>query len=341
MENITQSDSYTNCTLLYPDNIPLACYDVFRQIKFYMLIIIIPVGIVTNILSLSIFFTSSLKKQTTAHYLISLAFADIFLLLGELLNWINTERIRGEPLLGSFMTTHDLWCKLIMYIRYAGRLWSSWLVVVITVERYIAIAFPHRVSLISTPFKAKIFIIIEMLLSFTISIFPFFTVGVYTYDNGQYNMTGCFYYNTEEYKIASITIMGLGELFVPSVVVCIATALIIVTLRKPRMFRRYSMRENSPKAQLTTMLLAVAIVFLAMRLPYLLLFHIDMLKFKIWSPPGETTKFVIYASKSVAYSLAVLNYSINFFLYCLCGSTFRNAFKRLYGCMEINNIYHV
>ncbi len=327
--------SFMSTTEIPDSGGPTSYYDVVRQIKFYMLAIIIPVGIVTNSLALSVFFNSALRKQTTGHYLISLAFADTFLLCGELLLWINTERIRGEPPLGSFMMKHDFWCKLIMYMRYAGRIWSSWVTVIITVERYIIVAFPLKVILISTTIKAKIVIVIEILLSFAITVYPFFTLGVYDYRG----KVGCYFImeNYEQYQNWNLAVMGCGELIVPSAIVCVFTALILVKVTqanrtRARLAGGRPSRDNSQQAQLTAVLLAVAIAFVVIRLPYTILFNINAEKTYLWPNLGVWASFWIYASNSVAQWLAVLNYSINFFLYCLCGTTFRNELTRIYRC---------
>ena len=120
--------------------------------------------------------------------------------------------------------------------------------------------------------------------------------------------------------------MGFGELVIPSVVVCIFTALIIRKLSEASKHRKRVLRMSSSvsqERQVTYILLAVAITFVVIRLPYVVTFYVNEYKEELWPHLSDWEKFYIYAANRIAYVLSVVNYCINFFLYCLCGSTFQ------------------
>ena len=183
-------------------------------------------------------------------------------------------------LIPSYKNHIDLKCDIDIF-RYAGRIWSSWMTVIITAERYITIAWPLKVGHISTPLKAKAVIFFEMLASFLIAAFVWFTTGVYVYRNEN----RCLITKPKEYQYLSIAIMGFGELLMPSIIVWIVTGLIIRKLMQAGQ-RRRQQREGQTRTtshaaqerQLTYTLLAVAITFVVVRLPYVITFYLNNYK---------------------------------------------------------------
>ena len=319
-----------------------ADFDMVRHLKFYALAIIIPVGIITNILSIFVFFRSFMRRSSTGHYLISLAFADMSLLVGEFLSWLNSKDSQGAMLGIGFMNTVDFWCKFVQYLRYAGRIWSSWLTVIITMERFIIVAFPLKVFRISTATKAKIVIVIELIIAFSITSFPLFTLGIIPHKGRE--TCQIIPPNTTYEQWMWVVIRG-GELVCPSLIVCVFTSLIIFKLAKASKNRHKQLegqvnkgksRGSSHERQLTIILVAVAITFVVIRLPYTITFYVNEYKEEVWVPLDKWFSFKIYVINSIAQVLAVVNYAINFFLYCMCGSTFRRELWKAFGCSHKN-----
>jgi hypothetical protein len=92
------------------------------------------------------------------------------------------------------------------------------------------------------------------------------------------------------------------------------------------------MSKMSVERQLTIMLIAVAVAFIVLRLPYTITFYLNNFKTSIW--PGESKWFYynIYAANKIADTLATLNYAINFFLYYVCGNVFRKQLELICKC---------
>lgn len=62
-----------------------------KNICFYSLGVIIPVGFVCNVFCVCVCALSvGLRRTTTGHYLVALAVADSLFLIGELTRWLNT-----------------------------------------------------------------------------------------------------------------------------------------------------------------------------------------------------------------------------------------------------------
>ena len=61
-------------------------YDIGRYVYFYGLSVLLPVGVLCNLLCFAVFLSSrTMRKTSTGHFLIALAVADTIFLIGEIL----------------------------------------------------------------------------------------------------------------------------------------------------------------------------------------------------------------------------------------------------------------
>lgn len=219
-------------------------------------------------------------------------------------------------------------CKLLYVIRYFGRTWSSWLVVIITVERYIIVRFPLHVTTVLTTKRAKLVCLLEVAMALMLSSYPLYTVGLRQWDT--YIL--CLVTDNRVYNIMSWIVLRAGNLLVAGTIVTTFTVLIIYHMMVASR-DRYRMVSNqnsnqSREAQMTRTLIAVAILFVVLRLPFVISYYIELhysshrIKLDPWHD------FALFAVNQVANVLAVTNYAINFFLYCLCGSAFRRELRK-------------
>ena len=316
-----------------------------RVVYFYCLAVILPVGIICNIFCVAIMSSSrKLRKSTTAHYLLALACADTVFLIGEMLRWSSWSAY-GRPITGLRLThDYDVICRLTHYLRYSGKLMSAWMIVVITAERFIIIAFPLKVSSISTLPKARAVIILVVILSFTLGAFPLWTIkqGLHK------KQATCMYTNPKEYSMWSNVVLRFGQLLIPSFIVFMLTGLIIFYLLKAGNRRRNlqhywqaaggaTQRQTSlcVESQLTMMLLFVAVAFLLLRLPYTLTYYLDYYKKSLWPDMSHYQSYQLYVTLKVSDIVATTNYAVNFFVYCFSGGIFRQQVKI---CLQCRNI---
>ena len=287
--------------------------------------VIIALGIVANFLSVLVFVTSCMRHSSTGHYLLALACADLSVMIGELLTWLNSTQGLGHKLNIDFYDTYDVFCKGLSWIRYTSRLVSAWLVVAITAERCVAIVRPFDVSRISTPPRAKKLIAVIILCSVTVSSYPLYTVAILE-EEGEHM---CFVENIVMYDIMTWIVLRVGDLILPSLVICSLTSAIAC-----RLIRRTSNRRQldqttgsgvilrgTPEQKINTMLLCIALTFVFIRLPrtilYYLHFHRDSPPISAWNQRN------LHAAYILSHPLYTINYAINFFFYCFLGTAFR------------------
>ena len=309
--------------------------DTVRDIRFYSIGVIIPLGIVANIISAGVFLRSRMRKTTPGQYFLALALADNMILLGELVLWLNRWDSEGYRLGFSFMETNEFICKSVNYVRYCGRLWSSWLVVAISAERFITVAFPLKVYKYSNPTKARIVIIIQFIISAGLSVTAFFALGLRPYEGQSRCLILSDY--AEFYSAWSMACLIAGEMFIPCILVALFTALIIWKLTRAQEARlgsqegqREMSRRRAKERQATISLLAIAITFVTLRLPYIISYQLYMNQMNDISDHWKN--FQVYTAYSITFIFAVMNYAINFLLYCICGSTFRSELRQCVRC---------
>ena len=335
-------------------------YDTVRDIRFYALGVIIPCGLIANCIAITVFVKSKLFQTVPGLYFSCLAIADNTVLIGELLLWLNTRTSHGTKMF-NFMNSHDFFCKVIYAIRYSGRAWSSWITVSITIERFLCVTFPFKAHRWSSRAKTKFVIITMFILAMSIALYPLWPtnyIGVGIYKNEPLCMM--LWETKNKYDIWNWVFVAVGELFIPSAMVTVFTAVIIFQLVKAysRRVRMMSTRASSHSMSLlstsiktvpgssrnrydlqpTVTLVVVAVSFIIIRLPYTVMFYINNHKENL---DDAWTRFYIYAAYSFALALSVINYAINFFLYCLSGNQYRKHVWYCVRCVRQGNPMHV
>lgn len=311
--------------------------DLIRDIYFFAMACIIPVGLVCNLLSITVFLASpSLKQTTTGHFLIALSGADFTFLLGELFRWMSTSPGR-YPFDGpDFVNTSLAGCWVVFIGRYTAKMISAWIIVAITLERFVTVQFPLRVSRISTLRRARLLILAIIVAAIALNLFPFWTLGLKPHNGIIY----CQVTRRAPYERWSMVSLRFGTLFIPFVLIITLTLLIIWNLSRARRHRRRHLvgqqhhAISSVQRQLTLMLLAVSINFLIIRLPYTIAYYLNHNKKTIWVPLSVRHSNNLFAAWRMTDVLATSNYCLNFFLYCLCGSVFRRQLLLLLRCFR-------
>ena len=192
-------------------------------------------------------------------------------------------------------------------------------------ERYITIKFPLKVSTISTPFKAKITIFFIIIISIGLGSYAIPTLGLVAYAGWECDVLDRY---LDLYHVLTVIIIESINHIASISLVLIFTILIIYELSKMKKFRyaqsdaKWRGKKNQ-EDQLIHILLAVAISFLLLRIPYLCAYEITQNVDKLWSPVTAGIKYDLFRGRMVGYILSVINHCTNFFLYCCCGSSFR------------------
>ena len=321
----------------------------------YLTPIIIIVGLLGNGISLKVFMRKSLRRLSACLYLSAISFTDSLVLLTYvLLTWLASDSgMRRWPPGHHLPLIHVQGvCQTFVFFSYVFRFVSVWLIVVFTIERYIAACRPLQRRLICTKSFGRKAIAIVVSLATFLSVFKPILSGIYDVSKSPASKPGGLMEDELSTKLCSRhpdhdrlvlayeLIYGLLITAVPFITIAVFNLLIIhrlvrrdATLKKLKvMFKDCRIRW-----EFTITLLVVSTCFICLNLPY----------FVVWihqfvgtlNPADDPIKDVVdkqsrkntlYVTRTVYY----LNYCVNFFLYCVTGRYYRGELKSLLLCQD-------
>ncbi|XP_074663037.1 FMRFamide receptor-like [Tubulanus polymorphus] len=291
------------------------------------------IGFVGNLLSFIVLWKD--RSQSTTNFLLqALAIADTLLLI----DCIMVMTLRSiYPYLGILKSYYQSMPYMMPYLwpfAMMAQTITNWLVILVTIERYIVVCKPLRAMRWCTKQKAKRGVTLVFILAIIYSIPRFFEFKVIVFTN--------ICANNQTYALREDTSLRINPIFNisyriilyflliavgPVVILVILNFKLIRALHKAQRERIILTRSRSTKGQQsqagnTTVIVAVVTQFIICQMPALVHQVLE------WShlPINHTAQ-----SYSVAVSnmLVAFNSSTNFFIYCLFGRKFRSILIRL------------
>lgn len=300
--------------------------------------VIILRGTVSNILSVSVFTRPALKDSATSLILIILAqFDTLTLILGAFENFLHEI----THLISNWKDS-DLGCKISIFLFMIVNQMSSMVLVMVTLERVIAVGRPYEAKTICS--KANVIICFVLILIF-ISLLH---TPIFLYCKSYYEII----FARDESSFIISYLCGQSSrapqwiqmflILLTFLLLLIGNIMIIIFLRnaqKSRQTLAASTNRESNATQLhyvTIMLLSVSFSFLILNLPYLL-YSLCIPYMVNWYENGaDNEKYTI--DKFIWYELSItltyVNNSINFLIYCIGGRRFRQEFLVMIGCRD-------
>lgn len=158
MMNNNQTD-YSNLSVTTPENDKQ-----YHIVEICILPFIFLIGTVCNILTFLVMRRKKMRHQSTYFYMAVLAVADEMVLLVGCLNyWIYLVFDKTITIMSNIS------CKLACVLLYGTFHFGVWIVVIMTVERFIAVALPLQASRLCTVKRAKISTLIIAFVIFAIN----------------------------------------------------------------------------------------------------------------------------------------------------------------------------
>jgi len=313
-----------------------------KYIHLISIPIIVIFGLLGNTLSLSVYCMKSMKKAKCKVFLATLAVVDNIFLVVLAVNWINDYFYD--------ILTEEFLCQITVYVTYVASSLSSWCVVGLSSERFIAICFPlQRVCRRGTT-NDKVIVGIFVLVSCTLYSFAIWTTSVRLID------AHCMCFFKLEYMDQMTFFTWLDTvvtMMLPFFIIASTNCLVfraVITSRQNTRIRSFRNRNvvftkldndrrlvtscnfgrqtrNSTKIQITVPLLLVSTTFLLLNLPA----HMVRLGELINSQP--TTLPIRRFLNEIAHTLYYCSFSCNILLYTAFGRGFRTSLFNLLGCL--------
>ena len=328
----------------FPANLSIVSEDVMADIAKYKTIargiikygfpsVMLP-GVVGNLLCIITLQAKQFADNNTALLLTVLAVVDIIALCVQgLHSWLNSMAIIH------LTTENNGLCKVWGYMYYVFIHLSAWMLVLITMERFVIVQWPHRhnilcgrkVIVISAFLMCLVLLLLNLYLPITSEIFIVNETNSSTWSYCDMDLPPDKYWM---YDFRSWSDMVISCLL-PFVVILVGNVIIVVklTLHTKRKTKLKLPKNNASKS-VTIMLVLASFTFLLTSLPI----NIIILAYDLLFPDWETDD-LMYAWSDIFFCVASIltfaNHAVNFVLYFISGPTFRHAFYRVFGLPKL------
>ena len=327
--------------------------NIFWSMNLYLTPVIIVVGLSGNLLSLIVFIRTPLRHLSSSVYLAALCIADSAFLVQLFAVWLIYVRV--------FIFHMNGLCQTFVYIMYVSSFLSVWFVVCFTVERYIVCIYPLKKRYICNVRNAKIVVI-------SISIFAaaLYSFGIWTSGVHDYNQCSPMQKYLSVIQIMG-NIDTVITLVIPVIVIIFMNARIVARISQSSNLRstmlvQQNIAQMSPlyekrflfnssqksngssctkenksrsfihRSQLKTtkMLVTVSTIFVILNTPnHAVRMYITLIGLFSKDGSGSIPPWLVHWQHLFNF-IYYINFSINLFLYSLCGQNFRFALKSLF-----------
>ena len=220
----------------------------------------------------------------------------------------------------------SVYCSFRISVVFASSLCGVYLILAMTFDRFYGIIRPHKASSFNTVKKAKVTCLIIILFSILYNIPHIFLAKDRGYDCVPYAKNMDTIYGEVYYWLSFVVNYSF-----PFVALLIMNSFIINTIRRRQTLlagKDNDQKRKSSEKQIFIILLLVTFSFLLLTTPTYMLFLFNMIMDFNQSEKSKADFQLFFAASQRAW---YTNNGINFFLYILSGTKFRNDFLKLFG----------
>ena len=123
-------------------------FEIANYLELYWLPILVPIGLVGNTLSFLVMIKPNNRKMSTCIYMEVISINDNVIMFWAIYGWFVTAL--------QIHLAHPMECKIVSSLTFVGMQNSTFQVFAMTLDKYIAIKWPHKAAIYSTPKRAKI-----------------------------------------------------------------------------------------------------------------------------------------------------------------------------------------
>uniref|UniRef100_A0A3P8TFI0 Bradykinin receptor B2 n=1 Tax=Amphiprion percula TaxID=161767 RepID=A0A3P8TFI0_AMPPE len=314
-EAVDENHNNTDYTLCHYDENEW----IFTVIPVYILIISV-LGIILNVFVLMIYWLHKKACNVAEIYLSNLAAAHLFL-MSSLPFWAVNVQKRYDWNLSETL------CKLVPFSISMNADCSIYILVLVSIDRYLALVHPLTHGKMRSPFCAKLACVVVWAVCFLLNVPVLIYREVEHYP--EQNVSRCFLsYSDQTDKVVSILNVIL-KFIIPIFIMSFCTLKIIQAVRN-RLRERFSTQGKEHKA--TTLILAVFLAFLICWVPFHVFKILDLLS--RYNIVGGC-EFRLGWFQQIFIFLAFFNSVLNPILYVCVGRNFRRKVKETFS--QISN----
>ena len=315
-------------------NIDIFSSSLTRNVAWVMTVFLsvaILLGVFGNVMTIIIVrrFRAESRSSTMDPYMLMLAVADLCVVItGTLPVWA------ADTTGFQVLRTHDVMCKTGLFVLNVGAASSAWILVAMTTQRALSVAWPHRVNVLCTPRRSwwiVLTIVVVLCLAYSHLLYGF---GILP-SAGRACALVSKCYASFMYNIwVNVDIFLFSIL--PFVCLSFSNSVLVLKLRMSvkdagDQFATTDTQQASRERKansVTLTAIVVSVVFVVLTSP--LAFY-NMLLYMNANPEAIDVRdlAVRFFPKRLFHIMAFFNYSVNFYLYCLTGEKLRKEFRKI------------
>ena len=230
-------------------------------------------------------------------------------------------------------------CKTISYLTNSSLQSSTYQVLAMTIDKYIAIKWPHKAAVYCASERVRAIPSGVIVCALSYNVPHLFAASVVGGQCLSYSVGGTI---TRVYSWITFAINGI----IPFTMLIYMNFVIVITVRNSRKMFRSTIttiadaqkeqgmetkrrKMKSAENQLTIMLLLVTMLFLILLFPtYIRCIYLNFVK---RDTPSKYASSMLFFQ--ITYKLYTTNNGINFLLYCISGEKLRNDLKAMLCCI--------
>ena len=284
---------------------------------YFLIPIMTVIGIIGNSFIVYVIIRGSLTKYPLMILLMTLAIVDNLVIC---LRLIIFAKIIGFFLLPLFI------CLVNIAMGVCSIL-SSWLLVLISIERFIAVFFPFKVHIYCSIKRTYISICVFALFALIGCMDGLLDCSSYGGNSNSSDLNST--HDAEQRSYYQVIIFWILYASLPFLLISIFNISIICKIKSQQAFRNQSQNQRKKTQSLVAVMFSACIIFVLTTFPAITLEMILTLCEVFYSDvcPDHDIQLITFL-----FILDNINHCVNFFLYCMTGSVFRNTFLRLFRC---------
>ena len=234
------------------------------------------------------------------------------------------------------MHVSNLACGLVTFLLNVVLIVAAWLIVLTTVDRFVAVWLPLRAVAVCRRRRARVAVLVLIIIVIITSVHLFWTSGLY--HNSRTKLIFCgppptAYFMRREFYYIKLASYSL----VPFAIILILNVAIVVRLRCGKaasMVLRSSSGHSGAlqpamTSKVTYMLLAVSATWLVLSGPFTI--YMFVLALVDINNALSLARYRLF--RTICFQLMYANHAVNFFLYCVTGRKFRRELRDM--CSEL------
>ena len=308
----------------------------YKVFNIYLSGAFIIFGLLGNIVSFHILHS---MKSSASLILRALAVADsLYLLIRSVEVYGSILRVLHDRH-GHNVVTYSIYAVCLMPLARMVETISAWLIVLVTVGRYLAVKKPVRAKVIFTEKRVKMAIYLICVFSICLHMPLYFEREF----REVFDRVDCrlelgpamtpLFYDKIYFLIYRVIIVGSSRFIIPLTVLIVLNSILAIGIRKAQKQRSVMMADVITSSQrqsdsITAMVVTVVIVFVICQAPLFVL-TIDVCLNRLDAPVRIFPGMIRHYWYFVTDFLLILNSSVNFLIYFAVGKTFR---QKLFRC---------